>query len=157
MRPTVNPLTLRSALWHLTTQYAAVQNPIPPSEKLLFTFKTDKDLARWSTFSDQEFGGQSEASLALSQTPPVRGTAFAPYVQHLRVQASAVGSQSRQIAIYLVMMIRANLVYTVQHCECSCLFCVSPTCSTSCHCCYTSCFFAEQQLLRLGIQSGTDV
>ncbi|DBA75841.1 hypothetical protein WJX77_010736 [Trebouxia sp. C0004] len=53
-----------------TKQYLErVQNPIPPSEKLLFTFKTEKDLARWSTFSDQEFGGQSEASLALSQTP----------------------------------------------------------------------------------------
>ena len=53
-----------------------VKNPIPPSEKLLFTFKNEKDLARWSTFTDQEFGGQSEAKLALSETTPVRGTAF---------------------------------------------------------------------------------
>ena len=90
-------------LWHLTTSHAAVQNPIPPSEKLLFTFKTEKDLARWSTFSDQEFGGQSEASLALSQTPPVRGTAFAPCMQNLCAQASAVGSQSVQNATYSVL------------------------------------------------------
>ena len=52
------------------------QNPIPPSEKLLFTFKNSKDIARWNIFTDQEFGGQSEAALALSDNPPVRGTAF---------------------------------------------------------------------------------
>lgn len=63
------------------TMTAAVQNPIPPSEKLLFTFKTESDLARWSTFTDQEFGGQSEALLTLSPTPPVRGTAFIPSEQ----------------------------------------------------------------------------
>lgn len=56
----------------------AVQNPIPPSEKVLFSFNTEKDLARWSTFTDQEFGGQSEASLALSQTSPVCNTAIRP-------------------------------------------------------------------------------
>lgn len=63
---------------HLAYQayVVTVKNPIPPSEKLLFTFKNDKDLARWSTFTDQEFGGQSEATLALSDNTPVRGTAF---------------------------------------------------------------------------------
>lgn len=54
-----------------------VKNPIPPAEKLLFTFKNEKDLARWNTFTDQEFGGQSEAKLALSPNTPVRGTALA--------------------------------------------------------------------------------
>lgn len=63
---------------HLAYQAYAVtvKNPIPPSEKLLFSFKNEKDLARWSTFTDQEFGGQSEAKLALSDNTPVRGTAF---------------------------------------------------------------------------------
>ena len=64
---------------HLTYEAYAVtvKNPIPPSEKLLFTFKNGKDLARWTTFTDQEFGGQSEAKLALSEKTPVRaGTAF---------------------------------------------------------------------------------
>ena len=93
--------------------YAAVQNPIPPSEKLLFTFKTEKDLARWSTFSDQEFGGQSEASLTLSQAPAVRGTAFAPYMQYFCVQASAAGSQNVHIAIASAL---CTSVYSAQRC-----------------------------------------
>ena len=94
-------------------QHAAVQNPIPPSEKLLFTFKTEKDLARWSTFSDQEFGGQSEASLTLSQAPAVRGTAFAPYMQYLCMQAYAAGSKIVHIATATALH---TLVYSAQRC-----------------------------------------
>lgn len=51
----------------------AVQDPIPPSEKLLFRFKTPQDLATWNVFTDQEYGGQSEAAITMSDSKPVRG------------------------------------------------------------------------------------
>lgn len=99
------------------TMTAAVQNPIPPSEKLLFTFKTESDLARWSTFTDQEFGGQSEALLALSPTPPVRGTAFIPSQQQhictLHVQAQQLLSIHMQSS-FVVLAVQSS-VTSVRH------------------------------------------
>lgn len=57
-----------------TRQYIQrVKNPNPPAKKLLFAFNTDQDLAVWNVFTDQQYGGQSEASLTASQTSP--GTA----------------------------------------------------------------------------------
>lgn len=41
-----------------------VNNPYPPTEKLLFSFATPSDIARWRAFSDAEYGGSSTAQLA---------------------------------------------------------------------------------------------
>ena len=43
-----------------------VQNPYPPSERLLYSFGSAQELARWKVFTDQEYGGRSTAELALS-------------------------------------------------------------------------------------------
>jgi hypothetical protein len=43
-----------------------VQNPYPPSERLLYSFGSAQELARWKVFTDQEYGGRSTAELTLS-------------------------------------------------------------------------------------------
>lgn len=53
-------------VWHL------VQDPTPQSSRLLYKFSTEADLAAWSVFTDQRFGGKSTAGLALSEERPVR-------------------------------------------------------------------------------------
>ena len=45
----------------------SVRNPFPPSEKVLFRFQTDKDVARWKVFTDQDYGGRTTACLQSSQ------------------------------------------------------------------------------------------
>jgi len=50
----------------------SVRDPHPPSERLLYAFSAPADLARWSVYSDAEFGGATTASLAASVDFPVR-------------------------------------------------------------------------------------
>eukprot|EP00897_Mesotaenium_endlicherianum_P001548 jgi/Mesen1/1420/ME001303S00465 len=52
--------TKRALAWRL-------EDMAPPAEKLLFTFKTKADLARWTPYSDKEHGGQSTASTTLEE------------------------------------------------------------------------------------------
>ena len=49
----------------------AVRNPVPPTEAVLFRFQTEKELARWKVFTDQQYGGQTTARLDPSTAEPV--------------------------------------------------------------------------------------
>ena len=50
---------------------AEVQSPYPPAERLLYSFGSSDDLARWKVFTDQQYGGRSTAELASSPDEPV--------------------------------------------------------------------------------------
>lgn len=54
--------------------FAAVRYPFPEAEKVLYTFQSRDDLARWKIFTDQEFGGRTTAILSPMAEPPVCGT-----------------------------------------------------------------------------------
>jgi hypothetical protein len=49
----------------------AVRYPFPEAEKVLYTFQSVDDLARWRIFTDQEFGGRTTAALSQMAEPPV--------------------------------------------------------------------------------------
>jgi hypothetical protein len=48
-----------------------VRDPHPPLERLLYSFSTPEDLARWTLYSDAEYGGATTAALAASAEFPV--------------------------------------------------------------------------------------
>jgi hypothetical protein len=50
-----------------------VQQPLPPTERLLYSFASEQDLALWNVFTDKDFGGQSTAELSPSRDETVRG------------------------------------------------------------------------------------
>ncbi len=56
----------------------------PPGEKTLYRFASPEDLAAWTVFSDQQFGGTSTASLSLagSSGDAEASSSDQPNVQH---------------------------------------------------------------------------